>query len=91
MDDLSPDRLKSLWQAVERSELTAQAFADEEARLLSESRRTWEEALLLDGHRDRETSALGQIGAYVGARTSPRFGRAAPGPSRVSRASGTRG
>jgi 2-polyprenyl-3-methyl-5-hydroxy-6-metoxy-1,4-benzoquinol methylase len=65
MDYLLPDRLKTLWQAVDRGELTPQAFADEEARLLSEWRRTWEAALLLDGHADLETSLLREIGAYV--------------------------
>ncbi len=65
MEQLLPDRLKALWQAVDRKELTAAAFADAQARLLAEYRRTWEQALLLEGHQDLAESLLSEIGKYV--------------------------
>jgi len=65
MEQLLPDRLKALWQAVDRNELTVEAFADEQARRLAEYRRTWEHALLLEGHQDLQESLLSEIGIYV--------------------------
>jgi len=65
MEQLLPDRLKALWQAVDRRELSASAYADEQARLLAEHRRTWEQALLLGGHRDLQECLLSEIGKYI--------------------------
>jgi SAM-dependent methyltransferase len=64
--ELLPDRLKALWHSVDRKEMSAEAFAAEQARLLGEYRTTWEHALLVGGHRDLEASILDEIGAYVG-------------------------
>lgn len=65
MEQLLPDRLKALWHALDRKELNAAAFADEQARLLAEHRRTWEQALLLGGHRDLQESVLFEISQYI--------------------------
>src|SRR5262245_16541444 len=65
VEQLLPDRLKALWHALDRKELNAAAFADEQARLLAEHRRTWEQALLLGGHRDLQESVLFEISQYI--------------------------
>ena len=66
MNQLVPDRLRELWQQVDRRELSAEAFQAEQERLLDTYRRTWAEALRLDGHADLERSLLAELGRYVG-------------------------
>jgi SAM-dependent methyltransferase len=65
MDKLLPDRLRELWQSVERREMTAEAFASEQERLLDGHRRTWTEALRLEGHRSLEDSLLAELALYM--------------------------
>jgi len=62
---LLPDELKDLWQAVDRQELTVEAFTREQERLLAGYRRTWEDALLLEGHGDLRESLLTELGLYT--------------------------
>ncbi len=66
MNQLVPDRLRELWQQVDRQELTAEAFQAEQERLLDTYRRTWAEALRLDGPAGLEGSLLAELGRYVG-------------------------
>ena len=66
MEQLLPDRLKTLWQLVDRRELTAEAFGAEQERLLAGYRQTWADALRLEGHADLEESLLTELGRYVG-------------------------
>jgi len=65
MNQLVPDRLRELWQQVDRQELTAEVFQAEQQRLLDAYRRTWAEALSLDGSSDLEKSLLAELGRYV--------------------------
>jgi SAM-dependent methyltransferase len=65
MGKLLPDELKDLWQAVERQELSREAFAREQERLLAGYRQTWEEALRLEGHRDLRESLIAELGMYT--------------------------
>ena len=62
---LLPDELRDLWQAVERQELTVDAFTREQERLLAEYRRTWEDALRLEAHGDLRESLLTELGLYT--------------------------
>jgi SAM-dependent methyltransferase len=62
---LLPDELKDLWQAVERQELTVEAFTREQDRLLAGYRRIWEDALLLEGQPDLRESLLTELGLYT--------------------------
>ena len=62
---LLPDELRDLWQAVERQELSVEAFTREQERLLAGYRQTWEEALLLEGQRDLQESLLTELGHYT--------------------------
>jgi 2-polyprenyl-3-methyl-5-hydroxy-6-metoxy-1,4-benzoquinol methylase len=66
MHQLLSDRLKELWQLVERRELTAEAFQTQQERLLDAQRAVWADALLLDGHRDLPESVLVELGRYLG-------------------------
>jgi SAM-dependent methyltransferase len=66
MEQLLPDRLKAMWQRVDRRELTAEAFQAEQERLLDVHRRTWAETLRLEGGADLEESLLTELGRYVG-------------------------
>jgi 2-polyprenyl-3-methyl-5-hydroxy-6-metoxy-1,4-benzoquinol methylase len=65
MNQLVPDRLRELWQQVDRQELTAEEFQAEQERLLDTYRRTWTQALSLDGSSDLEKSLLAELGRYV--------------------------
>ena len=62
---LLPDELRDLWQAVERQELSVEAFTREQERLLAGYRQTWEEALRLEAHRDLGESLLTELGLYT--------------------------
>jgi SAM-dependent methyltransferase len=65
MEKLLPDQLKTLWQSVEQHQLTAEAFQDEQERLLATYSDTWKAALLLPGYTDLPASILAELGAYV--------------------------
>jgi SAM-dependent methyltransferase len=65
MEQLVPDRLKELWQRVDRHELTAEAFQVEQERLLDGCRQTWTEALRLGQEPDLQESLLAELGRYV--------------------------
>jgi len=62
---LLPDELRALWQAVERQELSVEAFAREQDRLLAGYRQTWQSALRLEGHQDLSESLLTELGLYT--------------------------
>jgi SAM-dependent methyltransferase len=62
---LLPDELKDLWQAVDRHELTLEAFTREQERLLAGYRRTWEDALRLEGPGDLRESLLAELSVYT--------------------------
>ncbi len=66
MAKLLPDLLKDLWQTVDEVRFTGEHFYYEKERLLDEYRRTWSQALILDGHRDLKESLLCELGSYVG-------------------------
>jgi 2-polyprenyl-3-methyl-5-hydroxy-6-metoxy-1,4-benzoquinol methylase len=66
MQKLLPDALKDLWQAVEQKQLTFEAFNLKQERLLGQYRRTWEQALCLDGHDGLSDSLLAELGSYTG-------------------------
>jgi SAM-dependent methyltransferase len=66
MKQLVPDRLRELWQQVDRREMTAEAFQAEQERLLDTYRQTWAEALRLGEHANLEESLLAELGRYVG-------------------------
>jgi 2-polyprenyl-3-methyl-5-hydroxy-6-metoxy-1,4-benzoquinol methylase len=66
MERLLPDRLRELWQRVDRGQLTAQEFGAQQEAGLHAYRRVWADALLLGGHRDLEASLLAELGRYVG-------------------------
>jgi 2-polyprenyl-3-methyl-5-hydroxy-6-metoxy-1,4-benzoquinol methylase len=65
MEKLLPDQLKTLWQSVAQQQLTAEAFYDEQERLLATYRDTWKAALLLAGYEDLAESILSELGAYM--------------------------
>lgn len=66
MENLLPDKLKTLWQGVDKGRLSAEEFQQEQERLIAEYRRTWTRALLLDGFDDLEESMVFEIGLYTG-------------------------
>jgi hypothetical protein len=66
MNQLLRDRLRELWQQVDRRGLSAEAFQAEQERLLDTYRRAWAEALCRDGDADIERSLLAELGRYVG-------------------------
>lgn len=63
---LLPDALKRLWKGVEEGNLSQEEFGREQERLLGEYRRTWENALRLEGFADLEESLLFEIGSFLG-------------------------
>lgn len=65
MEQLLPDRLKGLWQAVDRGEITRDAFAMEQERLLEEYKRAWAHALLQEGQKELPDSLLSELAAYL--------------------------
>lgn len=68
MEQLLPDRLKELWQLVDRGVMTAEAFDAEQAHQLDDCRAVWAEALRLEGHHDLAESLLAELAEYVGCR-----------------------
>src|SRR5215472_12795632 len=65
MNKLLPDRLKSLWETVDGNRFTGEQFYAEQERLLDGYRRTWKQALVLDGHKNLKDSLLSELGSYV--------------------------
>lgn len=65
MEQLLPDQLKALWQAVDQQQLTVEAFTSEQERLLAAYRQTWGQALLLEGYKDLSESLLTELGSYM--------------------------
>src|SRR5512145_69865 len=65
MEQLLPDRLKELWRAVDEHRLSVEAFTREQERLLDDYRRTWTDALVLDGHPTLRESVLAELGTYM--------------------------
>jgi SAM-dependent methyltransferase len=63
--ELLPDRVKKLWQAAERNELTSEQCMAEQERLLEEYRGTWRQALLTASEVDLEHSHLRELGEYL--------------------------
>jgi mycofactocin glycosyltransferase len=66
MDELLPDKLKSLWRRVDEALLSHEEFNREQERYLSEYRHIWFQSLLLNGSRDIEESTLREICSYSG-------------------------
>ncbi len=66
MAKLLPDLLKDLWQTVDDVRFTGEQFYDEKERQLDEYRRTWSQALVLNGHGSLKESLLWELGCYVG-------------------------
>src|SRR5919106_1255158 len=65
MEKLLPDQLKAFWQTVLQHQHSAEDYSREYERLLSDYRRTWEQALILEGHRDLQESLLAELGRYT--------------------------
>ena len=63
---LLPTRLRELWSTVERTGLSREQCAAEEARQLDEYVARWREALLLPGETDLVRSVLREIGRWRG-------------------------
>lgn len=63
---LLSEELKNLWEAVEAKRLTPAAFYRRQQRLLEGYRRTWRDALLLEGYRDLRWSVLAELSRYLG-------------------------
>jgi hypothetical protein len=55
-----------------RESLSVEAFTSEQERLLDAYRRTWTDALILEGHDTLRASLLSELGTYMSARTPPR-------------------
>ncbi len=66
MDKLLPDRLKELWQAVDRKELTLEQFNQKQERFLAEYRSLWEQALICDGHSNLRESLVSELARFSG-------------------------
>src|SRR5213594_1649729 len=65
MEQLLPDQLKALWQAVDQQQLSVEAFTSEQERLLAAYRQTWEQALFLEEYKGLSESLLAELGAYM--------------------------
>jgi 2-polyprenyl-3-methyl-5-hydroxy-6-metoxy-1,4-benzoquinol methylase len=66
MEQLGPDQLNELWQAVERKEASEDEYARAEERMLDAYTAVWRQALLLEGHADLQESLLWELSRYVG-------------------------
>lgn len=65
MATLLPEQLKGFWQTVLRHQHTREDYSREYERLLAEYRRTWEQALTLEGYGNLQESLLAELGRYV--------------------------
>lgn len=66
MQELLPDTLKRLWQAVDEKKMVAEEFHREQARLLDEYRGIWNQALLFGGAGDIRKSVVSELASYLG-------------------------
>jgi hypothetical protein len=64
--ELLPDRLKNLWESVEKGLLSSEEFHKCQELYTLEYRREWQDALVLNGFSDFRTSILSEIGAFTG-------------------------
>ena len=64
--ELLPDRLKKLWESVEKGLLSSEEFHKCQELYTLDYRSEWQNALLLDGFSDLRASILSEIGAYTG-------------------------
>ncbi|MGP8089337.1 MAG: hypothetical protein ACLPUX_04470, partial [Syntrophobacteraceae bacterium] len=64
--ELLPDRLKKLWESVEKGLLSSKEFHKRQELYTLEYRSEWQNALLLNGFSDLRASILSEIGAYTG-------------------------
>jgi len=62
---LVPDRLQVLWGDVAADRLSAEAFMEEQARLLGAYREQWERALLEGAETDLRTGLFREMAAYA--------------------------
>jgi SAM-dependent methyltransferase len=63
--ELLPDRLKKLWESVDKGLLSPKEFQERQELYTIEYRGEWEKALLLDGFSDFRTSILSEISSYT--------------------------
>src|SRR5262245_45596265 len=66
MEQLGPEQLNKLWQAVERREVTEEEYALAEEKMLDVYSSVWRQALLLEGHDDLQESLLSELSRYLG-------------------------
>ena len=64
--ELLPDRLKKLWESVDKGLLSQEEFHERQELYTLEYRGEWERALMLDGFTDFRMSILSEISAYTG-------------------------
>lgn len=65
MEKLLPNQLKAFWQTVIQHQHSAEDYTREYERLLDGYRRTWEQALILEGQRDLPASLLSELARYA--------------------------
>jgi 2-polyprenyl-3-methyl-5-hydroxy-6-metoxy-1,4-benzoquinol methylase len=63
---LLPDRLRIVWEEVDRGRRTCEQAAQEQERLLDEYRATWTRALQYGNETDLRTSLLREVATYYG-------------------------
>jgi mycofactocin glycosyltransferase len=66
LEKLLPDQLKELWKAVDQKQISLERFTQEQERLLSEYRNSWEQALILNGHQNLQESLCAELASYAG-------------------------
>lgn len=66
MEKLLPDQLKALWQLVDGKQLSPEQFHLEQERLLQEYQGLWQQALLLGGQDDLQSSLCSELAKYSG-------------------------
>lgn len=66
MQELLPDTLKRLWQAVNEKRMAVEEFHREQARLLDEYRGIWNRALMFGGAADMRESVVSELASYLG-------------------------
>lgn len=65
-EKLLPDRLKELWQEVDRKLLSLEQFHQEQERGLAQYRSIWEQALLCEGHQELAESLFAELSRFSG-------------------------
>ena len=71
MEQLLPDQLKALWQAVDEQQLSVEAFTSEQERLLTAYRQTWEQTHQTSGMRWHDVEPYRRYGYEMA--YDPRF------------------